>query len=77
MEDFLKFLLKSNQCQLEASNALLEEQRRANMLKVEELQLQKEQAQLARGRSQGIRASDFIPKMILGMMQKPSFIPSK
>ncbi|XP_063070441.1 uncharacterized protein LOC134461440 [Engraulis encrasicolus] len=60
MEEFLKALLAGQQAQAQASAALLEEQRKANQLKAEELQLQKKMAAHSVG---PIKASNFISKM--------------
>jgi hypothetical protein len=60
MEEILKALVAGQQAQMQANVALLEEQKRANLLKAEELQLQK---QMAVRNVRPIKASDFISKM--------------
>ena len=65
MEEMLKLLAQSTSFQVETNRALVEEQRKANRLKEEELELQRRQHQDARplNLNPGLRASDFIPKM--------------
>lgn len=60
MEEILKALVASKQAQTQANMALLEEQKRANLMKMEELQLQK---QMAVRNARPTRASEFISKM--------------
>ncbi|XP_063075477.1 uncharacterized protein LOC134465637 [Engraulis encrasicolus] len=60
MEAILKALVESQQVQIQTSAALLEEQRRANKLKTEELQLQK---QMATRNARPIKAGDFLSKL--------------
>ncbi|XP_073727643.1 uncharacterized protein [Misgurnus anguillicaudatus] len=57
MEELLKSMIESNKVQQQIQAGLLEEQRRANNLKIKELEMKQAQ-DVSR-----IRASDFIPKM--------------
>ena len=65
MQEMLKLLAQSTSFQVETNRALVEEQRKANRLKEQELELQRRQHQDARplNLNPGLRASDFIPKM--------------
>ena len=60
MEAILRALVAAQQAQMQVSSALVEEQKKANLLKEEDLQLQR---QMAARNVQPIKASDFIPKM--------------
>ena len=60
MEDLLKTLVASQQAQYQTHLALLEEQKKANMLKAEEILLQK---QLAARDVTPVKAGEFIAKM--------------
>ncbi|XP_063060131.1 uncharacterized protein LOC134453222 [Engraulis encrasicolus] len=60
MEDILRAIIAGQQAQIQASAALLEEQKKANILKAEEIKLQK---QMANCNMPQVKASDFLSKM--------------
>uniref|UniRef100_A0AAQ4PJ37 SCAN box domain-containing protein n=1 Tax=Gasterosteus aculeatus aculeatus TaxID=481459 RepID=A0AAQ4PJ37_GASAC len=60
MEEILKTLIAGQQAQMQTNLALLEEQKKANFLKAEELQLQK---QMADRNVRPINASNYLSKM--------------
>uniref|UniRef100_A0AAQ4S4F2 SCAN box domain-containing protein n=1 Tax=Gasterosteus aculeatus aculeatus TaxID=481459 RepID=A0AAQ4S4F2_GASAC len=60
MEDILKILIAGQQAQMKINVSLLEEQKKVNLLKAEELQLQK---QMADRNVRPIKPSDYLSKM--------------